>query len=238
MNTLIDTSSEILDFQFDALSEAHNYRSALLHELGPFLRGNVIEVGAGIGQIACQLGKKREIEKLTSIEPNRSFCNYIRDHFPDLDLLHGTIDDLNLENGWNALLSVNVLEHIETDQNELASYHRLLRSAHGALCLFVPARPELYAPIDRDFGHFRRYTRTGLRQKLEAAGFTVERLRYYNVVGYVAWWINFCLLKKRAFDPNSVRFFDRAIFPAVHWSETHISAPPFGQSLLAVAIAS
>jgi SAM-dependent methyltransferase len=237
MNTSTATQPDIPDFQFDALSEAHNYRKALLHEFGPFLRGSVIEVGAGIGQVACELRKKPEIEKLVSIEPDWRFCSYIHNHFPDLDLIHGTIDDLNSQNDWNAVLSVNVLEHIETDQKELTSYHRLLSPAHGALCLFVPARPEIYAPIDKDFGHFRRYTRTGLCQKLETAGFSVERLRYYNVVGYLAWWISFCLLKKRSFDQNSVRFFDRAIFPAVHWSETHISAPPLGQSLLAVAIA-
>ena len=60
---------------------------------------------------------------------------------------------------WNAILSINVLEHIESDADELATYFRLLKPARGALCLFVPARPDIYAPIDKDFGHFRRYTR-------------------------------------------------------------------------------
>lgn len=228
---------EIPDFQFETLSEAHNYRKALLHEFDPFLRGSVLEVGAGIGQFACELRKKREIEKLVSIEPDGSFCSYIRNHFPALNLLHGTVDDLNSENDWNAVLSINVLEHIETDEKELASYYRLLSPAQGTLCLFVPARPEIYAPIDKDFGHFRRYTRSGLRHRLETAGFAIERLRYFNVVGYLAWWVNFCVLKKRSFDRQSVRFFDRAIFPVIHWTETHVSAPPFGQSLLAVASA-
>ncbi len=142
-----------------------------------------------------------------------------------------------MRNGWNAILSVNVLEHIAADENELQSYQRLLQPTGGSLCLFVPARPEIYAPIDKDFGHFRRYKRSGLRKKLENAGFTIERIRYYNFVGYFAWWVNFCMLQKRSFDTHAVRFFDRRIFPAVHWSETHISAPPFGQSLMAVATA-
>ncbi len=132
-------------------------------------------------------------------------------------------------------MSVNVLEHIQEDERELAVYRRKLAREKGALCLFVPARPEIYAPIDRDFGHFRRYTRPELRQKLERAGFEILRLRYYNFVGYFAWWLGFCVLKKRGFDLPSVRFFDRILFPPVHGFETRICAPPIGQSLLAVA---
>jgi SAM-dependent methyltransferase len=223
------------DFEFRALGEAKNYRTALLREFGGYLRGNVIEVGAGIGQLTGELRRVPSIQKLCSIEPDVGFCNRIRTSFPDHDLIAGTISDLKERAGWNAIVSVNVLEHIEADQAELASYSRLLEPTGGALCLFVPARQEIYAPIDRDFGHFRRYARGDLRNKLEQAGFIVERLRYYNLVGYFAWWTTFCVLKKRSFDPQAVRFFDRAIFPAVQWTETHVSAPPFGQSLLAIA---
>ena len=237
MKKLQDTTTNLDDFEFDALKEAKNYRTSLLREFGSHLRGNVIEVGAGIGQITAELRVLPSIEKICSIEPEAKFCARIHAKFPDHDLVHGTIADLHRQHGWNAILSVNVLEHIEADENELQNYFRLLQPMGGALCLFVPARPEIYAPLDRDFGHFRRYTRHALRTKLEAAGFVVKQLRYYNLVGYFAWWISFCLLKQRSFDPRSVRFFDRMIFPWVHWSETKISAPPIGQSLLALALA-
>jgi putative colanic acid biosynthesis acetyltransferase WcaF len=81
----------------------------------------------------------------------------------------------------------------------------------------------------------RRYTRPGLRGELVRAGFKVLRLHYFNCIGYFAWWLNFCLLRKRCFEPEKVRFFDRAIFPLVHTLESRIIRPPFGQSLLAVA---
>ena len=96
-------------------------------------------------------------------------------------------------------------------------------------------RPEIYAPIDKDFGHFRRYTRLELRKKLEAAGFKLDRFRYYDLVGYFAWWANFCFLKERSFDASKVRLFDRAIFPFVHGFESRICPPPIGQSLMAIA---
>jgi hypothetical protein len=42
-------------------------------------------------------------------------------------------------------------------------------------------------------------------------------------------------LKKREFEREKVRAFDRVIFPVVHSVESKILRPPFGQSLLAIA---
>ena len=235
MSDLPNAAAQTEDFEFAALNEAKNYRQALLREFAGHLRGQTLEVGAGIGQITAELLQNRAITRLVSIEPDAKFCTRFRAAFPAHHIIAGTIDDVKGEDVWNAVLSVNVLEHIEADERELALYRQKLARAHGALCLFVPARPEIYAPIDQDFGHFRRYTRPELRRKLERAGFEIVRLRYYNFVGYFAWWLNFCVLKKRGFDLASVRFFDRIIFPPVHGLESNICAPPFGQSLLAVA---
>jgi SAM-dependent methyltransferase len=229
--------AQTADFEFAALNEAKNYRLALLRDFEKYLRGSVLEVGAGIGQITSELLRKPAIKNLLSIEPDKDFCAQLRARLPEHNLLEGTVGDLQTEVEWNAILSINVLEHIEQEEQELTTYHRLLQPARGALCLFVPARPEIYAPIDRDFGHFRRYTRPALRKKLEAAGFEIVRIRYYNLAGYFAWWVSFCVLKKRSFDVGAVRLFDRAIFPAVHGLESRICAPPIGQSLMAVALA-
>jgi SAM-dependent methyltransferase len=223
------------DFEFQALNEAKNYRGALLREFGPYLEGNVLEVGAGIGQLTEELRTLPAINKLCAIEPDENFCERIRAKLPNQHLVHGTVNDLNDREGWNTILSINVLEHIEYDEAELKSYCDLLRESQGALCLFVPARSEIYSPIDHDFGHFRRYRRTSLTLKLESAGFKITRIRYYNFVGYFAWWLNFRILRKRSFEREAVRFFDRVIFPVVNWSERNISAPPLGQSLLVVA---
>jgi SAM-dependent methyltransferase len=223
------------DFEFAALSLADNYRAALLREFAPALRGNVLEVGAGIGQITEALLQKPAVTRLVSIEPHPAFYGQLVKKFPGHAIVSGTVENLKEDDHWDSIVSINVLEHIAQDEPELKNYHRLLLKNHGALCLFVPARPEIYAPIDKDFGHFRRYTRPELRQKLEQAGFHVQRLRYYNIAGYLAWWLNFRLLKKRHFNPGSVRFFDRFIFPVVHGFESRICAPFIGQSLLAVA---
>lgn len=225
------------DFEFAALAEAKNYRAALLHDFRLYLRGNVLEVGCGIGQITAELLKNPGIDKVVSIEPDPAFCAQFRARLPEQELVQGSVEDLRSEVRWNAILSINVLEHIENDGDELATYSRLLQPARGSLCLFVPARPEIYAPIDRDFGHFRRYTRAELMEKLQRAGFSIQSIRYYNFIGYFLWWLNFRVMKQRSFNVGSVRLFDRAVFPVIHGFENRICAPPIGQSLQVVAVA-
>ena len=224
-----------VDFEFDALREARNYRHALVREFSPHLQGRVLEVGAGIGQITGLLQALPGVKELLAVEPDAKFCAEFRKLWPNQPLLEGTVAALTDPGPWNGIISINVLEHILEDEAELVNYCRLLRAGRGRLGLFVPARPEIYAPLDADFGHHRRYTRQELRVKLDRAGFEILRLNYFNWVGYFAWWLNFRVRGKRNFDVGAVRFFDRVVFPCVDWCESHLCRPPFGQSLIAVA---
>jgi SAM-dependent methyltransferase len=235
MNESPNARASTEDFEFEALSMANNYRAALMREFSGPLRGNVLEVGAGIGQFTEAILKKPGVTRLVSIEPYAAFCDQLTKKFPNHSIIQGTIDALRSDDDWNAIVNINVLEHIQDDERELKNYHARLLKQNGTLCLFVPARPELYSQLDKDFGHFRRYTRAELRQKLERAGFEIVRLRYYNIVGYLAWWLMFRVLKKRHFNPGSVRFFDRFIFPPVYGFESRIFPPFIGQNLLAMA---
>jgi SAM-dependent methyltransferase len=230
-----NATAQTEDFEFAALAEAKNYRAALMTEFSGALRGDVLEVGAGIGQMTELLMALPNVRGVTAIEPDAGFCAKFRARLPRIELIEGTASSLPPNSACDAILCINVLEHIREDIEELRQLASLLKPRRGALCLFVPARPEIYAPIDKDFGHFRRYTYPELARKLREAAFTVEKLHYFNWVGYFAWWANFCLLKKRQFEIEKVRAFDRVIFPIVHKLESKILRPPFGQSLLAIA---
>jgi SAM-dependent methyltransferase len=223
------------DFEFRALAEARNYRRQLVAELSPWLRGEVLEVGAGVGQILAEIRRLPAVRTVRALEPEARFAAEFRVRLPDVALDETTTAGLPPGTAFDALVCVNVLEHIRDDDAELRRHHALLRERRGHLCLFVPARPELFAPIDRDFGHWRRYRRRTLRDQLLAAGFTIERLRYYNLPGYFVWGLVFRLLRRRRFSPASVRAFDRWVYPLTHLLETRVCPPPIGQSLLAVA---
>lgn len=118
MNGLPNETARTEDFEFAALNEAKNYRAALLREFSEHLRGHVLEVGAGIGQITADLLRNASITRLLSIEPDPKFCAGFRAALPGRDLLQGTIEDLKNDDPWNVILSINVLEHISADERE------------------------------------------------------------------------------------------------------------------------
>ena len=225
---------ESADFEFAALHDAVNYQRLLIKELGAYVQGRTIEIGAGIGQMTGRIRKIPGISYLQSVEPDASFCREFRKALPQQPLIEGTIASVELS-GWDAIVSINVLEHIEDDQAELQAYYEHLKDSRGVLALFVPAQPELYSLMDKDFGHYRRYSRKELTRKLVQAGFKTERIRSYDFVGYFAWLAIYRVMKRRTFKPGSVKLFDRLIFPLENLIETRLCAPPIGKNLLVIA---
>jgi SAM-dependent methyltransferase len=222
-----------MNFEFDALNQAQNYQRALIGTFAPHLRGKVMEIGSGIGQMARHLSKLPNV-RLECVEPDPAFCAEFRKRLPNLSLTQGTIGDI-VSKDWEGIVNINVLEHIGADEAELKAYHDHLIAKNGVLCLFVPARPELHAPIDTAFGHYRRYRKQDLIAKVRAAGFEIEQAYYYDLIGYFGWWFNFCFLKRLSFDLSSVRFYDRMIFPWSSFLERHIAHPPIGKNVLIIA---
>jgi SAM-dependent methyltransferase len=206
-----------------------------MREFPPYLGSRVLEVGAGIGQFTQLVHAQPSVRDVLAIEPDPRICREFRARNPDIPVSEGTVQSVKPTPDWDTVISVNVLEHIEHDIEELRAYEELLRQRRGRLCLFVPARPEIYSPLDRDFGHFRRYRRPDLAGKLRDAGFRPIALFYFNLVGYAAWWWSFCVLRQRTFNLAAVRLFDRGIFPISSFLEHHLLRPPIGQSLVAIA---
>jgi len=223
------------DFEFSALQEAHFYRKAIAREFLPYLKGKVIDMGAGIGQMSTLFAEIVGRENLCGVEPDPRFAYIFRKDHPDISLVEGTAASLPSGAFCDTITSVNVLEHIENHVAELSEYRRLLAPTGGHLCLLVPARPEIFSPIDQDFGHFRRYTPSSISKALQSAGLTVHKMFYFNFIGYFAWLINFKILQSRSFSPIMVRTFDRFVFRWANVFEKNFARPPFGQSLVAIS---
>jgi len=201
------------DFEFESLNITTNYRKSIICEFNNFLQGNVVEIGAGIGQITEVLLKEcSHIKTLQTVEPSSKFHEQLCQKFPELSHHLGTFQTLeNIEP--DTIISVNVLEHIENDEQELKDYAQRLRPKKGMLCLYVPARQEAYGPIDRDFGHYRRYNKKDLKEKLEQSGFNIKKIQYRGFIGYIAWYFLFHILKKRNFSSSNMYIYDKIIFP-------------------------
>jgi len=150
--------------------------------------------------------------------------------------LSENIDAVRSEGAPDSILYVNVLEHVEDDSAELASIYSLLRRGGHAL-IFVPANRWLFGSMDRQLGHYRRYSMAELRDKCEKAGFTVCLASHFDFFGVLPWWVKYCLLRSSAMEPATVRFYDRWVVPLSRAIETRIS-PPVGKNLLVVALKS
>lgn len=220
------------------MTSARNYISWQSRLVLEQLRGKrrVIETGCGIGNFTGEL-LDRELVVALDIEPE--CVEQLRERYAGRVNLHALVSEPG-EQGFLALAAyeadccvcINVLEHIEDDLQALRAMRSILVSG-GRTVLIVPALPSLYGPIDRNLGHFRRYSREGFRRLATQAGWIVKKLHYMNLAGALGWWMNAHILKKEEQSELQIRVFDRYIVPVVSAVEAAIK-PVFGQSLFAV----
>lgn len=229
------SSENLLEFEFDTLEGAQWYRRAIVRQFRQILVGRVLEVGAGVGQITELLAAVPGVDEVVALEPEGAFIDKLRRRAPAARTIQGSSRDLPADESFHAILMVNVLEHIENDVEELSRLRTHLSPAGGAVGIFVPARPELYSTMDAAFGHYRRYTRTTLRESLTLAGYVCDAVYYFNLVGYFCWLVNFTLRGQTRFAPELVRFFDRFVFRTSDAVESRLGRPPIGQSVVAIA---
>lgn len=221
----------------EALSDLPRYQDWILSRFAPHLRGEVIEYGAGIGNIARMV--RPQVDRLTLVEPAQNLLPKLRQRFaddPGVTVAGACIEDHAAEQpeaSFDAVMLVNVLEHVADDGLVLRQFHRLLRPG-GHLLLFVPAMPALFSNMDTVLGHHRRYQRAELFDAAQSAGFTVRRCHYMDAVGALAWWLIFTKGGSTRFDPTSATVFDRVVVPIMRPLE-NLCPPPKGKNLVLVA---
>ncbi len=113
---------------------------------------------------------------------------------------------------FDTIIYVSVLEHIADDMQEFEKANELL-SPTGKLLIFVPALPFLYAPIDADTGHVRRYTMQRLKQLTQDAGMGLVSIKYFETVGIIPYLIVYKLLRRRVITNSSTGFYNNVILP-------------------------
>jgi SAM-dependent methyltransferase len=218
----------------DNLDDADNYAAWIFELVAPHLGDDVLEVGAGHGTFTEMLAKTAK-RVVTSDVSDRCVA-ILRDRFAgdsSVEVLAGSIDAAAARGPFDAAILINVLEHIENDEDALLLLADVLKPG-GRAVLWVPAFSFLYSEFDRKIGHYRRYRKAGLRTQLTRAGYEVRDIRYVNAVGAVAWLVLARFLRRTPTSGTPVKVFDRYFVPVLKRVEWRLP-PPFGQSVLAVA---
>jgi SAM-dependent methyltransferase len=196
----------------------------------------VLEVGCGVGNFTRHLLDRDLVVGLDVVEEcvtrhNDTFSSYPGVESKQLDILDPAVLALR-EYNFDSIACLNVLEHISDDEQALRHMHAVLPPG-GRAVFIVPAFSFLYGPIDRNLGHFRRYSTTSWRRLTRATGFREVVTRYMNLPGFFGWWMNAKVLKKTEQSEHQIAVFDSLIVPICSRVERVVS-PPLGQSLFAV----
>ena len=210
-----------------------------LEQVEPFIGSRLLEVGCGVGGILSQLSPRDfvmgiDIENEEVEFARRRFAAKTGFEFALMD-----IADLSPESRaalkahhFDTVVCINVLEHIKDDVGAVAAMADVLVPG-GVLAILVPAHPSLYGHYDAMDGHFRRYTKAGLRDVIARSGLSVERLYRFNLVGAAGWWVQYRLLRRKIHQPGHFKVL-QAILPALKAIEARVK-PPVGLSLVALA---
>jgi SAM-dependent methyltransferase len=222
--------------ELDAVAEATNYYDWIVDSFAGHIGRRCVEAGAGIGTVSQLVLDRASPRALTLIEPAANNLPALRERFADdarVSVYHGYLEDLTDSLESDSIIAVNVLEHVEKDDDFLKASYSILAPG-GSLLLLVPACPAIFGSLDRAFDHFRRYTKSGLRASLLAAGFEIEVIHYLNMVGVAAWFLSGRVLRRTTLGRGQVRFYDRWVIPVVRRLESVIPVP-IGQSVMAIA---
>jgi SAM-dependent methyltransferase len=204
---------EYVGTELDLFAGAANWKRYLRSRLRPYLRGRVLEVGAGLGGTTAALHGPG-VDRWVCLEPDPRLAGRLADSVaagrvaPGCEVVVGTLESF-AGGEFDAVLYIDVLEHIPDDRAELARAAGRVRPG-GHLVVLSPAHPWLYTSFDHAIGHCRRYTRHSLAA-LAPPGLRPVRLDYLDSAGLLASLGNRFLLRASAPTARQVGFWDRVL---------------------------
>lgn len=220
--------------ELDLFREVRNWKSYWSSQIRPYIAGDVLEVGAGIGSNTEFLDAGGP-GQWVCLEPDPELAGQLANSVPHgspsrHEVVRGTLRSM-AGRLFDTIIYIDVLEHIEDDRAELTAAAAHLRSS-GRIIVLSPAHQRLFTPFDAAIGHFRRYNRPMLRT-ISPPGLRIERLLYLDCFGLAASAANLLLLRQSMPTAAQLQFWDRWIIPC-----SRVFDPFFmyslGKSILAV----
>ncbi len=209
-------SQSYIGSELELFAGADHWKSYVAENVAPFLGRRVLEVGGGIGANIPYL-RTSAVDEWTSVEPDATQADAIRTRIArgeiaDCRVICGTLGAIAADARFDAILYLDVLEHIADDAGELAQASHLLAPG-GRLVVLAPAHQFLFSPFDKAIGHFRRYTPASL-SALSPPGCQVVCSRMLDSAGFFASLANRLVLSAAMPTSRQIAFWDNVLVPA------------------------
>src|SRR5579864_5397034 len=171
----------------NSLTGTPQYLSWMARVLRPHLGDTVLELGAGIGNIAGRLMGRRL--HYVAAEKDRLYLHALRNRFlrtPNVSVLkldpEQPGDFSNVGEVFDTVLCLNVLEYVANPGAVIESIASVLKP-NASLIILAPQSQALFGRLDKTLGHRRRFSQRELRALLEKRGFVVSRTYQLNKIG-------------------------------------------------------
>jgi len=178
----------------ETLKQADEYYRWLCSRMTPFIRGRVLEIGAGIGTFA-QWAAPMATEYYPTDVDSRLLAK-LREKFPKA-FQWNVFEDCPIQEPFDTVIILNVIEHLKDDLGALKALHSRLAPG-GHIIVMVPAMRFLFGSMDTAFGHYRRYTKKMLSDLFDKVPFEILREQYVNVIGMFGWFLYGRILKHKS----------------------------------------
>jgi len=203
----------------------------------------ILDAGCGTGHLTLDLLK--ENFDVTAIDYSNELVEFTRKTIQSAqynanvfsyDL--SSIKNKNLPI-FDSIICLDVIEHIENDNIALKNLYDMLKF-DGTLIITVPAIKWLYGQRDKNVGHYRRYNKVDLINKLENAGFAISTIRYWNFISIIPVTFFEKILHKPVNE--TIRYsrsslFSRMLNTVLNWWFSHIENHvhfPVGLTIIAI----
>ena len=142
---------------------------------------SILDVGCGAGTNLDLLSDRFSGSTIHGIDIERDPLRYCREDRPFPVYQADGAQPPFCDAAFDLVAALDTLEHFQDDARALREFHRICRP-DGTLLLTVPAFPMLWGSVDDVGHHYRRYRRRELVAKVEAAGFSVRLVHFFNSI--------------------------------------------------------
>jgi len=207
--------SKYIGDELSLFKDAMTWKNYWFNAVKSYIKGDVLEIGAGIGVNTNLILQNPEVSSLIAVEPDESLSRQIIENVEEdtskVTVHTGFIHDISISKKFDTIIYIDVIEHIKNDNEELSRAKLHLKEG-GHLIILVPAYNFLFSPFDKAIGHYRRYNKKLLMNSVPL-NLTKIELFYLDSLGACASLVNKLFLKQSYPTKNQIKKWDRLIVP-------------------------